>query len=128
MRIELVRDIKELIGEGILVKERLKLMVFIGLSFLFLLTGEANAQLGINVSPLMIYKEVSVSDDLISTTITNLENYPLEIITSLAGLSHNLEGKIEILENKEEIEKATKMFNLAPSIESLFWHQERRER
>src|SRR5665648_690222 len=115
MRIELVRDIKELIGEGILVKERLKLMVFIGLSFLFLLTGEANAQLGINVSPLMIYKEVSVSDDLISTTITNLENYPLEIITSLAGLSHNLEGKIEILENKEEIEKATKMFNLAPS-------------
>jgi hypothetical protein len=63
----------------------------------------------------MIYKEVSVSDDLISTVITNLEGYPLEITTSLAGLSHNLEGKIEILENKEEIEKAEKIFNLAPS-------------
>ncbi|HAJ33014.1 MAG TPA: hypothetical protein DCK79_06545 [Candidatus Atribacteria bacterium] len=90
-------------------------LVFIGLSFLLLLTGEANAQMGMNVSPLMIYKEVSVNNNIISTTVTNLERYPLEITTSLAGLSHNLEGKIEILENEEEIEKAIKIFNLAPS-------------
>lgn len=63
----------------------------------------------------MIYKEVSVSDDLIFITVTNLENISLEIDTSLAGLSHNLEGKIEILENEEEIEKAEKTFSLAPS-------------
>lgn len=100
-----------------MLKERYKclVLIFMGLSFLLLLTGEANAQLGINVSPLMIYKEVNVSEDLISTVVTNLENYPLEIITSLAGLSHNLEGKIEILENEEEIKKAEEIFSLAPS-------------
>ncbi|HZK11969.1 MAG TPA: hypothetical protein VFD10_06430, partial [Atribacterota bacterium] len=98
-----------------MVKERWKLLIFIGIFFLLLLVGEDRVQARIGVSPLMIYKEVNVSEDLISTVVTNLENYPLEIITSLAGLSHNLEGKIEILENKEEIEKATKIFNLAPS-------------
>ncbi len=110
-------SLQEIIGEGILLKERYKCLVllFIGLSFLLLLTGEVNAQLGMNVSPLMIYKEVSVNNNFISTTVTNLERYPLEITTSLAGLSHNLEGKIEILENKEEIEKAGKIFNLTPS-------------
>jgi len=98
-----------------LVKERYKWLVFIGIFFLLLLGGETKVQARINVTPLMIYKEVSGSDNLISTTITNLESYFLEITTSLAGLSHNLEGKIEILENKEEIEKAGKIFNLTPS-------------
>ena len=100
-----------------MLKERYKclVLIFIGLSFLLLLTGEANAQMGMIVSPLMIYKEVSVSDNFISTTVTNLEGYPLEITTSLAGLSHNLEGKIEILEDEEEIEKAEEIFSLTPS-------------
>ena len=98
-----------------MVKERWKLLIFIGIFFLLLLVGEDRVQARIGVSPLMIYKEVNVSEDLISTVVTNLENYPLEIITSLAGLSHNLEGKIEILENKEEIEKAENIFNLTPS-------------
>ena len=98
-----------------MVKERWKLLIFIGIFSLLLLGGEVKVQARISVSPLMIYKEVSVSDNFISTTVTNLESYPLEITTSLAGLSHNLEGKIEILENEEEIEKAEKIFNLAPS-------------
>ena len=98
-----------------MVKERWKWLIFIGIFFLLLLGGEEKVQARISVSPLMIYKEVSVSDDLISTVITNLEGYPLEITTSLAGLSHNLEGKIEILENEEEIEKAENIFNLTPS-------------
>jgi len=100
---------------GVLIKKRIKWIFFIGIFFLLLLVGEDRVQARIGVSPLMIYKEVNVSEDLISTVVTNLENYPLEIITSLAGLSHNLEGKIEILENKEEIEKVENIFNLAPS-------------
>lgn len=98
-----------------MVKQRGKCLIFIGIFFLILLVGENKAQARMSVSPLMIYKEVSISDDLISTTITNLESYPLEITTSLAGLSHNLEGKIEVLENEEEMEKAEEIFNLAPS-------------
>ena len=98
-----------------MVKERWKWLIFMGIFSLLLLGGEDRVQARIGVSPLMIYKEVSVSDNFISTTVTNLESYPLEITTSLAGLSHNLEGKIEILENEEEIEKAEKIFNLAPS-------------
>lgn len=98
-----------------MVKERWKLLIFIGIFFLLLLVGEDRVQARIGVSPLMIYKEVSVRDNFISTVITNLEGYPLEITTSLADLSHNLEGKIEILENEEEIEKAENIFNLTPS-------------
>ena len=100
---------------GVLIKKRIKWIFFIGIFFLLLLGGEDKAQARISVSPLMIYKEVSVSDDLIFITVTNLENISLEIDTSLAGLSHNLEGKIEILENEEEIEKAEKTLSLAPS-------------
>lgn len=100
---------------GVLIKKRIKWIFFIGIFFLILLVGEDKVQARISVSPLMIYKEVSISDDLISTIITNLEGYSLEITTSLAGLSHNLEGGIEILENEEEIEKTGKIFNLAPS-------------
>ncbi len=98
-----------------MVKERWKWLIFIGIFFLLLLGGEENVQARISVSPLMIYKEVSVNNNIISTIVTNLEGYSLEITTSLAGLSHNLEGKIEILENEEEIEKAENIFNLAPS-------------
>jgi hypothetical protein len=98
-----------------LVKKRWKWPIFIGIFFLLLLGGEEKVQARISVSPLMIYKEVSINNNIISTTVTNLESYPLEIITSLAGLSHNLEGGIEILENKEEIEKAEKTFSLDSS-------------
>jgi hypothetical protein len=95
-----------------LVKDRCKWLIFIGIFFLLLLVGEDKVQARISVSPLMIYKEVSVNNNIISTTVTNLESYPLEITTSLAGLSHNLEGGIEILENEKEIEKAGERFSL----------------
>jgi hypothetical protein len=98
-----------------LIKERWKWLIFIGIFFLLLLGGEEKVQARISVSPLMIYKEVSINNNIISTTVTNLESYPLEITISLAGLSHNLEGGIEILENEKEIEKAEKIFNLTSS-------------